>query len=233
MRPTRMSWRSSVLQPLALKFLSCRHRLPSCVPRLRRSSAPLAKSSNATFPTRRRFTHDVAGGCRRVSGGSTTPTVLSACWAFDAQRTSAACWKRYARTADCRSPIGLRSDRLKKVPPDTAPAAPGALTSAIGLARSTDPARLCLSRSELQAPPRSLTRPHLRPVPPISQTASGSTAVMEYRPTETLPLLGAMLLDFARLCRRCRPAWPPKWRKTWASPGAEGEIRRETDCLLE
>src|SRR5215469_14930567 len=126
MRPTRMSWRSSVLQPLALKFLSCRHRLPSCVLRLRRSSAPLAKSSNGTFPTRRRFTHDVAGGCRRVSGGSTTPTVLSACWAFDAQGTSAACWKRYARTADCRSPIGLRSDRLKKVPPDTAPASAAA-----------------------------------------------------------------------------------------------------------
>src|SRR5262249_50314769 len=41
------------------------------------------------------------------------------------------------------------------------------------------------------------------------------------------------LLDFARLCRRCRPAWPPKWRKTLASAGAEGEIRRETDCLLE
>jgi len=41
-------------------------------------------------------------------------------------------------------------------------------------------------------------------VPPISQTASGSTAVLEYRPTETLPLLGAMLLDLARLCRRCR-----------------------------
>src|SRR5215472_12305684 len=126
MRPTRMSWRSSVLQPLALKFLSCRHRLFSCVLRLRRSSAPLAKSSNATFPTRRRFTHDVAGGCRRVSGGSTTPTVLSACWAFDAQGTSAACWKRYARTADCCSPIGLRSDRLKKVPPDTAPASAAA-----------------------------------------------------------------------------------------------------------
>jgi len=32
--------------------------------------------------------------------------------------------------------------------------------------------------------PRSLTRPHLQP-PPISQTASGSTAVLEYRPTET------------------------------------------------
>ena len=28
-------------------------------------------------------------------------------------------------------------------------------------------------------------------MPPISRTASGSTAVLEYRPTETLPLLGA------------------------------------------
>src|SRR5215471_14203694 len=73
----------------------------------------------------------------------------------------------------------------------------------------------------------------MRPMPPISQPASGSTAVLEYRPTETLPVLGAMLLDFARLCRRRRPARPPPWRKTWASPGMEGEIRRDTDCLLE
>src|SRR5215472_1599794 len=64
-------------------------------------------------------------------------------------------------------------------------------------------------------------------------TASGSTAVLEYRPTETPPRLGAMLPGFARLCRRYLPARPPKWRKTWASPGAEEEIRRETDCLLE
>src|SRR5215472_10308364 len=58
-------------------------------------------------------------------------------------------------------------------------------------------------------------------MPPISQTASGNTAVLEYRPTETLPLLGAMLLDFARLCRRCRPERPPKWRKTRVFPGTE------------
>src|SRR5262249_45931691 len=109
------------------------------------------------------------------------------------------------------------SRRPPAIPPDRRQA-PGALTSAIGLARSTDPVRLCLSRSELQPP---LTRPHLRPAPPISQTASGNTAVLEYRPTETLPLLGAMLLDFARLCRRCRPERPPKWRKTRVFPWTE------------
>src|SRR6516225_1511120 len=119
----------------------------------------------------------------------------------------------------------IRSDRRQ---------APGALTSAIALARSTDPARLRLSRSELQAAPRSLTRPHLQPVPPISQTASGSTAVLEYRPTETLPLLGAMLLGFARLCRRSRPARPPKRRKTCVFPGTEAKSgERRTVCWRE
>jgi hypothetical protein len=32
----------------------------------------------------------------------------------------------------------------------------------------------------------------------------GSTAVLEYGSTETLPLPGSMLLGFARLCRPCR-----------------------------
>ena len=78
--------------------------------------------------------------------------------------------------------------------------------------------------------PRSLTRPHLQP-PPISQTASGSTAVLEYRPTETLPLLGARLLGFARLCRRCRPGLPPKRRKTRVFPGTEAKSgERRTVC---
>src|SRR5262249_27383890 len=73
----------------------------------------------------------------------------------------------------------------------------------------------------------------------ISQTASGSTAVLEYRPTETLPLLGAMLLDFARLGRHCSPARPPKRRKTRVFPATEakcGEGRtvcwRELDSKL-
>ena len=68
-------------------------------------------------------------------------------------------------------------------------------------------------------------------MPPISQTASGSTAVLKYRPTETLRLLGARLLDSARLCRRRRPARPPKWRKTGVYPGAEAKSgERRTVC---
>src|SRR5215471_18292395 len=130
----------------------------------------------------------------------------------------------------CSGHHASHSRRAPAIPPDRRQAA-GALTSAIALARSTDPARLGLSRSELQAPPRSLTRSHLRPMPPISQTASGSTAVLEYRPAETLPLLGAMLLGFVRLCRRCRPARPPKWRKTRVFPGTEAKPgERQTVC---
>src|SRR5215469_13572097 len=45
----------------------------------------------------------------------------------------------------------------------------------------------------------------------------GDTAVLEYRPTETLPLLRPMLLDLARLCRPRRSPQPPHPRKTAAS----------------
>ena len=53
-------------------------------------------------------------------------------------------------------------------------------------------------------------RCRLRPTPPISRAASGSTAVLEYSSTETPPLLGSMWRGFARLCRPCRPASFPK-----------------------
>jgi hypothetical protein len=59
-------------------------------------------------------------------------------------------------------------------------------------------------------------------------------AVLEYRPTETLPLLGAMLPGFARLCRRCRPARPPKWRKTRVVPRTQAKSgERRTVCWRE
>src|SRR5215472_16517022 len=45
-------------------LLSAQRRLS--VPRLRSLSAQPPKSSSATFPTRRHFTHGVDGGCRRV-----------------------------------------------------------------------------------------------------------------------------------------------------------------------
>src|SRR6516165_4593478 len=78
-----------------------------------------------------------------------------------------------------------------------------------------------------------LTRSHLQP-PPISQTASGSTAVLEYRPAETLPVLAAMLLDLARLFRHCRPARPQLWRKKRAFPGSDEKSgERQTVCWRE
>src|SRR5215472_18571422 len=59
------------------------------------------------------------------------------------------------------------------------------------------------------------------------------TAVLEYRPAETIPPLGAMLPGPARLCR----PRPRKQPRTWAeNPGFStngGETRREPDCLLE
>ena len=93
-----------------------------------------------------------------------------------------------------------------------------------------------LSRSGLKATeianPQG-DRRRLRPAPPISRAASGSTAVLEYSSTETLPLLGSMWRGFARLCRPCRPASSPNRPKTWAFSGMEVQTRRETDCLLE
>ena len=62
-------------------------------------------------------------------------------------------------------------------------------------------------------PNSKLHRDHCPPKQPTLLAASAadianrtrSTAVLEYGPTETLPLLGSMLLGFARLCRRCHP----------------------------
>jgi len=45
----------------------------------------------------------------------------------------------------------------------------------------------------------------------------GDNAVLEYRPTETLPLMSAMLLDLARLCRPRRSPQPAHPRETAAS----------------
>jgi nucleoside-diphosphate-sugar epimerase len=60
-----------------------------------RSEAEVLKRAAADVierhsPTRQRFTRGTAGGCRRVSGGSTTPAASRACWGFGAQRTLAA-----------------------------------------------------------------------------------------------------------------------------------------------
>src|SRR5262249_136904 len=52
----------------------------------------------------------------------------------------------------------------------------------------------------------------------MSRAASGSTAVLEYRPTETLALLFAGCLAPRCLSRPCRSPSPPKWRKTGAFP---------------
>jgi hypothetical protein len=53
-------------------------------------------------------------------------------------------------------------------------------------------------------------------------SASGSTAVLEYRPTETLALLFAGCLAPRCLSRPCGPASPPKWRKTGAFSERDG-----------
>jgi len=111
----RMSWLSTVLPLLVLKFSFCPPQRPLSVPRLRNSSAQPPKSSSATFPTRPHFTHGVGGGCRRVSGGSMMQAVSSACWVFDAQRTLAACWMLFAQTASSLSPTGLLGDRREKL----------------------------------------------------------------------------------------------------------------------
>src|SRR5262249_35551854 len=43
-----------------------------------------------------------------------------------------------------------------------------------------------------------------------------------------------VLPGFARLCRRCRPAWPQKWRKTRVFPGTEAKPgERRTVCWRE
>src|SRR6516225_300709 len=59
------------------------------------------------------------------------------------------------------------------------------------------------------------------------------TAVLKYRPTETLPLLSAMLLDFAGLCRPYLPGLAAIPAQNPGFSRNQGEIRRETDCLLE
>src|ERR1700745_736321 len=68
----------------------------------------------------------------------------------------------------------------------------------------------------------------------MSRAASGSTAVLEYRPTETLALRFAGCPAPRCLSRPCRPASPPNWRKTGAFPETwvkSGE--RRTVCWRE
>src|SRR5262249_28717941 len=71
------------------------------------------------------------------------------------------------------------------------------------------------------------------PAPPTPNPPSGSTAVLEYRPTETPP---PPRRDVAGLCASL-PTLPPRMAATMAeNPRLSwdgGEIRRETDCLLE
>jgi hypothetical protein len=71
-------------------------------------------------------------------------------------------------------------------------------------------------------------------VPPISQIVSGSTAVLEYRPTETPPLLGAMLLDLRVSADAAASHGHQKWRKTRVFPGTEAKSgERQTVCWRE
>src|SRR6516165_10399264 len=76
-------------------------------------------------------------------------------------------------------------------------------------------------------------QPALGAAAPTGANRIGDAAVLKYRPIETLPLLSAMLLDLSRLCRPYCPASSPHRRKTLGFSRNEGEIWRETDCLLE
>src|SRR6516225_1905135 len=52
-------------------------------------------------------------------------------------------------------------------------------------------------------------------------------------PTETLPAIGVISTSPARLCRPCRLAGPAHPAATAGFSIPQGEIPRETDCLLE
>jgi site-specific DNA recombinase len=71
------------------------------------------------------------------------------------------------------------SRRAPAIPLDRRQAA-GALASAIGPARSTDRARVCMSRLELKAPPRSLPRGNRLRVPPASPYHEPHPAALRY-----------------------------------------------------
>ena len=75
--------------------------------------------------------------------------------------------------------------------PDRRQAA-GALASAAGLARSTDRARLCLGRSRalssIDIAKSRAAKPRVAAGAATVANRIGDTAVLEYRPTETLPL---------------------------------------------
>ena len=76
--------------------------------------------------------------------------------------------------------------------------------------------------------------PRLAAGPPTVTNRIGDTAVLEYRPTETLPLLSAMLPDLARLCLPCRLASTPHRRKTRAFLGTKAKsVERRTVCWRE
>ena len=62
----------------------------------------------------------------------------------------------------------------------------------------------------------------------------GDTAVLEYRPIETLAFLSAILLELARLCRPCRLASSPHWRKPGLFQGTNAKSgERRTVCWRE
>jgi hypothetical protein len=69
---------------------------------------------------------------------------------------------------------------------------------------------------------------------PTGANRIGDTAVLKYCPTETLPLLSAMLLDFAGLCRPYCLDSSPYRRKTRAFPGTKAKSgERRTVCWRE
>ena len=73
----------------------------------------------------------------------------------------------------------------------------------------------------------------MRLAPPISPTASGSAAVLEYSPAETPRLLDAMLLGRVRLRRPRSPQTARTPAETLGFSDTERKIRRETDSPLE
>src|SRR5215472_12622376 len=112
--------------------------------------------------------------------------------------------------------------------PDRRQAA-GALASAAGLARAANGAGFLLEPipdlSFINIAESRAGQPRLATVPRLSRTASATMQVLEYRLTETLPLLSAMSLDLARLCRPRRSPQPAHPRGTAASRRTKANSR--------